>query len=150
MESGTIASKFQFVAWIAIASCYPACMAQGGGTVCLVPGGFDDFAKGGATVEAEAAYQHQPAPAGPAEAVRFVQVDGLAPVKVTSLAAGKVTGIPATGRHAMRIAKRADMTRQQAMFRFSFSEYKSNRLCLWYESFYGTWRLQEGAACHCR
>ncbi len=86
----------------------------------------------------------------PSESTRFVQVDHLAPVEVTSLRAGRIAGIRTAGRRSMRIAKHSGMAGMQAEFRISFREYKSDLPCLSYETFYGTGLLREGIACRCR
>lgn len=152
MKSKKTATGFLFAGSIAFSACNPAAYAQGQGTICLVPGGFDEFSKGGATVEAYEAHQREPELATKPESVRFVRVDRLTPARVTSLKPGKITGIGIAGRHLVTISKRSDMAQPLARFFFSFREQKSDRLCLWYETFYGTWRLQpqKGNFCRCQ
>jgi len=142
MKTKKTVAGFLFAGSIAFAACDPAAHSQGQGIICLVPGGFDEFSKGGATVEAYEAHLHEREPATKSESVRFVRVDRLPPAKVTSLKPGKITGIGTAGRHLVTISKRSDMAQPLARFHFSFREQKSDRLCLWYETFYGTWRLQ--------
>ena len=86
------------------------------------------------------------------EAVRFVQVDKLPPVRVSSLRSGKITGIDPIGKHWIRVSKRIDMRNPVTSFSFTFSAQGSNALCLWYESFYGSWMLQplKGKAWCCK
>ena len=66
----------------------PCLSAQSEGSVCLAPGAFDTFAKGAATVEQYSEYEkrerEKPNSGAQPEAVRFVQVDKLPPVRVTS------------------------------------------------------------------
>jgi len=135
---------------IAIPSGDQAAYAEGQGSICLVPGGFDEFSKGGATVEAYAAHQREPEHGTSPESVRFVRVDRLPPAKVTSLKPGKITGIAIAGRHLVTISKQSGMAQPLARFYFSFREQKSDHLCLWYETFYGTWRLQAQKNNFCR
>jgi hypothetical protein len=151
MKSRKWTPRFVFAGLIAIPACNPAAYAQGQGSICLVPGSFDEFSKGGATVEAYAAHQRESEPDARPESVRYVRVDRLPPAKVTSLKSGKITGIAITGRHVVTISKQSDMAQPLARFHFSFREQKSGRLCLWYETFYGTWRLQaqSGEVCRC-
>jgi hypothetical protein len=149
VNSKKMTPGFLFAVSIAFSVCNPTAVAQGHGSICLVPGGFDALSKGGATV---AAYEaHQPGHGDKSEAIRFVRVDRLPPVKVTSLTPGEITGIDVAGRHLVTIAKQSDMGQPLARFYFSFREQKSDRLCLWYETFYGTWRLQprKGNVCRC-
>ena len=141
---------FFFAGLIASCICNSAASAQGQGSVCLVPGFFDEFAKGGATVEAEAANERQPKPSTTSESVRFVRIDELPAAKVTSSKPGKISGIGTARRHLVKISRNSDMTQPLARFRFSFREHRSDKLCLWYESFYGSWRLQKGSFCHCK
>lgn len=131
--------------------CNPTALAQGRGTICIVPGGFDEVSKGGATVEAYEARQREPEPGNKPESVRFVRVDRFPPAMVTSLKPGKIDGIGTAGRHLVTVSKKSDMTQPVARFYFSFREQGSDRLCLWYETFYGTWRLQpqKGNFCRC-
>lgn len=70
--------------------CDASALAGDRGSVCIVPGAFDAFSKGGATVAAEAAHERQPATAPESGSVRFVQIDRLPPVRVTSLKSGKL------------------------------------------------------------
>lgn len=121
------------------------------GSICVASGSFDAFAKGGATVEQEEAYRRQPAPDRNAVAVRFVQVDGRAPVRVTSAEAGRISGLNTARKHTVVIAKQADMSEPVATFTFTFKAKGSTNLCLRYESFYGSWILQpaKGSVCTC-
>ncbi len=137
---------------IALAFCSASAFAQRQGSICLQPGGFDAFAKGAATVEAYTAHQSQPEPATPAESVRYVQVDRLPPVKVTSLAPGQITGISTAGRHLLIISKEPNMKPRQEAFYFSFGQQKSDKLCLWYKTFYASWMLLpvRGSVCSCK
>jgi hypothetical protein len=137
---------------LAAAIAFPGAAAWAGetGSVCVAPGDFDAFSKGGATVEQEAAQAREPEPASAPEAVRYVRIDALAPVRVSSLQAAKITGIAIAGSHRVAIAKQAGMAQPVARFNFSFREQKSDKLCLWYETFYGTWRLQPQGRHVCR
>lgn len=135
-------------------ACSVTAFAEGLGTICVAPGAFDAFAKGAATVEAYEAQQAQPqtATAKPAQAIRYVQVDQGTPVKVTSLAPGKVTGIEMVGRHMLSISSQAGMRSREQSFYFRFEDHHSNSLCLWYKPFYASWSLQalRGSVCRCR
>jgi hypothetical protein len=134
----------------------PRLSAQSEGSICLAPGAFDAYNKGGATVEQDDEHNRREAEhphSGPEpEAVRFVQVDKLPPVRVTSLKSGIVTGISLTGKHWIVVSKRIDMRDRVATFSFTFSAQGSNALCLWYGSFYGSWILQplKGSVCRCK
>jgi hypothetical protein len=151
MKSETVTQGFLFAGLIALSLGNPAAHARGRGSICLASGGFDEFSKGGATVEAYEAHQRAPETGIKSESVRFVRIDRLPPVKVTSLAPANVSGIDTAGRHLMTISKLSDMRQPLARFYFSFRDQKSDRLCLWYETFYGTWRLQpqKGNVCGC-
>jgi len=128
--------------------CIPSAPAQGSGSICVAPGGFDEFSKGGATVDAYQAHLHEPKASS--ESVRFVRVDRLPPARVTSSKPARIAGIGTAGRHVVTISKQSDMTQPLAKFHFSFREQESKRLCLWYETFYGTWRLQPRKNDFCR
>ena len=143
-------SRPDWRAALLLAACLPVAGAAAAGTLCLVPGAFDDLGKGGSTPEAWAAQEQRNAAATPATAVRYVRVDAMAPAKVTSSSSGTIAGIPLAGRHRIVVAKRSDMREPVAQIRFSFAERKANALCLWYEPYYGSWRLQAGRSCHCR
>ena len=138
-----VAALFACVAYSA------AAFAQGQGSVCLVPAAFDEFSKGGATVQGYEAQLKNPGPFD-AESVRYVRVDKLSIAKVTSLKPGRVDGIAVAGRHSVQVSKHPDMSEPLATFRFSFEERKTDRLCLWYETSYGSWRLEKDKFCRCR
>ena len=132
---------------IMLLGCVARCLsAQSEGSICLARGDFDTFSKGGATVEQwnehERRRLEKPDSGAEPEAVRFVQVDKLPPVRVSSLRSGKVTGIDSIGKRWIRVSKRIDMRNPVTSFSFTFSAQGSNELCLWYESFYGSWMLQ--------
>jgi hypothetical protein len=130
-------------------------LAQGGGRMCVAPGAFDAFAKGGATAEQDEAHARElelnPHPPV-SEAVRFIQVDELPPVKVTSSEGNQVANLNIAAKHRIKISKRSDMKERVQAFSFSFHEKRSNILCLWYETFYGSWILQpqKGNLCPCK
>jgi hypothetical protein len=134
----------------------PCLSAQSKGSVCLAPGAFDTFAEGAATVEQYDAHERRErekhGSGAQPEAVRFVQVDRLPPVSVTSLRPGNVTGISPIGKHVIVVSKRIDMRDRVASFTFTFSAQGSNALCLWYGSFYASWMLQalKGSVCRCK
>lgn len=131
--------------------CSAPAFAQGPGSICLQSGSFDAFAKGAATVEAYAAQQSQTQAAPAKESVRYVQVDKLPPVKVTSLVSGTIGGLTTAGRHVLRISAQPDMKPRLEAFYFSFQAQKSDTLCLWYKSYYASWVLQplKGSGCRC-
>ncbi len=143
---------------IALLSCSlaPCLSAQSEGSICLAPGAFDAYSKGGATVEEDNEHNRReaekPRSGAEPEAVRFVQVDKLPPVRVTSLKSGIVTGISPIGKHWIVVSKRSDMRDRVATFPFTFSAQGSNALCLWYGSFYGSWMLQplKDSVCRCK
>jgi hypothetical protein len=124
-----------------------AVFAEPTGSLCLKSGAFNAFAKGGATVAQESARSADTQ----AEAERYVQVDRLPAVRVSSKTPGQVVGIPLPGRHSVRIAKDGRMRQPVAAFSFRFEEKHTNQLCLSYETFYGSWILKplEGSTCGC-
>jgi hypothetical protein len=132
--------------------CDASALASDRGSVCLAPGAFDAFSKGGATVAAEQSHESLPEQAMGSESERFVQIDKIPPVRVTSSKSGKIAGISTVGRHLLRIAKHPDMAQPRTSLYFSFHDRGSDDLCLWYESFYGSWIIQprKGSVCRCR
>lgn len=118
-------------------------------TVCVAPAAFDTVAKGGATVEQYERRERNSSPAK--EAVRYLKFDGRAPISVTSAKAASITGLPGAVRHIITISAHSDMSAPQARIAFKFEEHRSKELCLWYNTFYGTWRLQplKNSPCSC-
>jgi hypothetical protein len=129
----------------------PPALAGAQGSVCFRPGNFDSFAKGAATAEAVKEYENRPHTDLNTEDIRFIQIDKSRPVKVTSSKAGKITGLDTVRRHTIKIAKRPNMKEPVAAFSFSFRDYGSDKLCLWYKGFYASWVLQsqKGNFCRC-
>lgn len=118
-------------------------------SVCVAPAAFDTVAKGGTTVEQYDRRERNSSPAK--EAVRYLQFDGRAPISVTSTNAARVTGLAGAVRHNITISAHSDMRAPQARIAFKFEEHRSKELCLWYNTFYGTWRLQplKNSPCRC-
>jgi len=111
------------------------------GSVCVASGDFDTVGRGAARSDERAV----------GKSVRFVQIDKLPPVQVSSTQSGQITSVPAQGTHRITISRNADMSKPVEQFSFSFQARGSTSLCLWYRSFYASWMLQpsRGSPCPC-
>lgn len=80
-----------------------------------------------------------------------VQVDSKAKIKVSNSESVKINGLSANKKHLVKIFGDGKAVES---FRFSFSDYSSNKLCLWFKSLYETWSLWEtkesGRICQCK
>lgn len=115
------------------------------GSVCVASGAFDAVGRG-AALPGEKAVKKADTPQ-----VRYVQIDKLPPVRVSSTQSGQITSVPAQGTHRITISRNADMSKPVEQFSFSFQARESTNLCLWYRSFYASWILQpsRGSPCRC-
>jgi len=67
-----------------------------------------------------------------------VKVDAEAPVTPSHSVSVLVANLPASSSHRVNISQGGSPT---ASFRFRFTDYKSNDLCLWFNPLYESWSL---------
>ena len=69
-----------------------------------------------------------------------VQVDDKPRIKVSNTESVKIGGLAISKKHSIKIYGDGKAVES---FKFSFSDYSSGNLCLWFKSLYETWSLWE-------
>ena len=79
------------------------------------------------------------------KSVFLVQIDNQPAVNISTNAAGIFTNLPTSARHLAKIRLNG---KPLTSFRFSFAQYETDHLRLWYNTMYGTWNLSAATARH--
>src|SRR5947209_17091959 len=83
--------------------------------------------------------------------VYSVRIDDRLPVVTSDSSPLKISGLAPRRKHLVKIIGDGEL---KESFRFKFSSYSSNKLCLWFKPLYETWTLWEaknsGAECQCK